>query len=150
MSNKLSEKEVNQIIKELKIEKNIKVYAPFKYFDGLKSKKEVISRFNDIVKGSKTDHTDPKSYKYFRTDKDKKTKPSKYTNKFLKKYPEAKSLKEKSEATGVPIDIIQKVYDKGVAAWRTGHRVGAGPEQWGYARVHSFLTLGCTALSSDS
>jgi len=150
MANKLTEEEVIDILKELKKEKQVKVYTPFKYFDGLKTPKEVISRFNDILKGSKTSHEDPKAYKYFKTDKDKKTKTSKYTTKFLKKYPNAKSLKEKSEATGVPLEIIKKVYDKGVAAWRTGHRVGAGAEQWGYARVHSFLTLGCTALSADS
>ena len=47
-------------------------------------------------------------------------------------------------------DILELVYDKGYAAWRTGHRVGAGPEQWGYARVHSFLTLGCTTMSADA
>ena len=29
---------------------------------------------------------------------------------------------------------------RGMAAWKTGHRPGAGQEQWGYARVNSFLT----------
>jgi hypothetical protein len=29
-----------------------------------------------------------------------------------------------------------------MAAWRSGHRPGAGEEQWGYARVNSFLTKG--------
>ena len=78
------------------------------------------------------------------------TKPSSYTKDFQRKHPKAKTLKNKSISTGVPYHVIKKVYDKGVAAWRTGHRVGATPEQWGYARVHSFLTLGCTAMSSDS
>ena len=27
-----------------------------------------------------------------------------------------------------------------MAAWKSGHRPGAGQEQWGYARVNSFLT----------
>ena len=53
-----------------------------------------------------------------------------------------KSAWARGKPTG---EIIKKVYDKGVAAWRTGHRVGAGAEQWGYARVHSFLTLAHSA-----
>jgi hypothetical protein len=33
---------------------------------------------------------------------------------------------------------------RGMAAWKTGHRPGANQEQWGYARVNSFLTGGKT------
>ena len=40
----------------------------------------------------------------------------------------------------MPYSILKKVYDRGVAAWRTGHRPGTTPEQWGYARVNSFVT----------
>ena len=29
-----------------------------------------------------------------------------------------------------------------MAAWRTGHRPGTTPEQWGMARVNSFITKG--------
>ena len=53
-----------------------------------------------------------------------------------------KALKTKSEDTGVPIGIIRAVMRRGLAAWKTGHRPGAGQEQWGYARVNSFLTKG--------
>ena len=31
---------------------------------------------------------------------------------------------------------------RGMAAWKSGHRPGAGQEQWGYARVNAFLTKG--------
>jgi hypothetical protein len=31
---------------------------------------------------------------------------------------------------------------RGMAAWKSGHRPGAGQQQWGYARVNSFLTKG--------
>jgi hypothetical protein len=51
-----------------------------------------------------------------------------------------KALKKKSEETGVPIGHLRIVMRRGMAAWRTGHRPGAGQEQWGYARVNSFLT----------
>jgi hypothetical protein len=65
-------------------------------------------------------------------------------------FPKAKSLKQKSEATGVPLSEIKGSYDRGLAAWRTGHRPGATAQQWGYARVHSFLTCGKTHYSTDS
>jgi hypothetical protein len=53
-----------------------------------------------------------------------------------------KALKTKSEESGCPIGIIRAVMRRGMAAWKSGHRPGAGQEQWGYARVNSFLTGG--------
>jgi shikimate kinase len=50
------------------------------------------------------------------------------------------SLKKKAEKTGIPFSILKKVYNRGVAAWKTGHRPGTTPEQWGHARVNSFAT----------
>lgn len=52
------------------------------------------------------------------------------------------ALKNKAEKTGMPLSILKKVYDRGLAAWRTGHRPGAGQHQWGMARVNSFVTKG--------
>ena len=51
-------------------------------------------------------------------------------------------LKKKAEKSGISYGILKKVYDRGMAAWRTGHRPGAGQEQWAYARVNSFITKG--------
>ena len=51
-------------------------------------------------------------------------------------------LKNKSDDTGVPIGILRAVMRRGLAAWKSGHRPGAGQQQWGYARVNSFLTKG--------
>lgn len=51
-----------------------------------------------------------------------------------------KSLKDKAAKSGMPTGILRKVYNRGVAAWRTGHRPGTTPEQWGHARVNSFIT----------
>ena len=53
-----------------------------------------------------------------------------------------KALKTKSKDSGCPIGIIRAVMRRGMAAWKSGHRPGAGQEQWGYARVNSFLTGG--------
>jgi len=50
------------------------------------------------------------------------------------------ALKKKAEKTGISYGILKKVFDRGVAAWRTGHRPGTTPTQWGLARVNSFST----------
>ena len=50
------------------------------------------------------------------------------------------SLKKKAEKTGMPLGILKQVFKRGVAAWRTGHRPGTNPTQWGHARVNSFAT----------
>ena len=51
-----------------------------------------------------------------------------------------KSLKKKADKTGMPVGVLRSVYNRGVAAWKTGHRPGTTPEQWGHARVNSFIT----------
>jgi hypothetical protein len=52
------------------------------------------------------------------------------------------ALKKKSEKSGISYGILKKVYDRGMAAWRTGHRPGSSQQQWAYARVNSFITKG--------
>ena len=51
-------------------------------------------------------------------------------------------LVKKSKQTGVPYGILKKSYDRGMAAWKTGHRPGTTPQQWAFARVNSMLTGG--------
>ena len=51
-------------------------------------------------------------------------------------------LVNKSEQTGVPYGILKKSYDRGMAAWKGGHRPGASQQQWAFARVNSMLTGG--------
>jgi hypothetical protein len=66
---------------------------------------------------------------------------------------EAKSmegLKKKAEKSGISYGTLKKVFDRGVAAWRTGHRPGTTPQQWGYARVNSFITGGKTRTTADA
>ena len=130
----LSDKEITKVLKDMKSS------APLKYFRGLKTKEDVVTRVKKIEK---------KTYALFKTDIGIETKTSTWTKKFYKAYPGARSLENKAKVTGVPLDIIQQVYDKGLAAWRTGHRPGATPQQWGYARVHSFLMGGPTSRGPD-
>ena len=51
-------------------------------------------------------------------------------------------LVKKSKQTGVPYGILKKSYDRGMAAWKGGHRPGTTPQQWAFARVNSMLTGG--------
>ena len=51
-----------------------------------------------------------------------------------------KGLVTKADKSGMPYNILKKVYDRGMAAWKTGHRPGTTPQQWAFARVNSFVT----------
>ena len=53
---------------------------------------------------------------------------------------ENEGLKKKAAKSGISLGTLKKVYNRGMAAWKTGHRPGATQQQWGYARVNSFLT----------
>jgi hypothetical protein len=55
-------------------------------------------------------------------------------------YEQIAGLKKKAEKSGMPYSILKKVYDRGMAAWRGGHRPGASQQQWAFARVNSFVT----------
>ena len=61
-----------------------------------------------------------------------------------------KSLAKKAEASGISVSILKQVYKRGVVAWRTGHRPGTTPEQWGHARVNSFISGGKTRTTGDA
>tara|TARA_B100001769_G_scaffold151933_1_gene119139 strand:- start:519 stop:872 length:354 start_codon:yes stop_codon:yes gene_type:complete len=57
-----------------------------------------------------------------------------------KVFEQIEGLKNKAEKSGMPYGILKKVYDRGMAAWRGGHRPGASQQQWAFARVNSFIT----------
>ena len=50
------------------------------------------------------------------------------------------SFVDKSKASGISVGTLKKVYNRGVAAWKTGHRPGTTPQQWGHARVNAFIS----------
>jgi hypothetical protein len=101
-------------------------------------------------KTSKMDPKNPAAYEPAPGDKTAKTKESKHTKAYRAKFGEeaeideaaAAGLAKKAKASGVSIGILRKVYNRGVAAWRTGHRPGTTPQQWGMARVNSYVTKG--------
>jgi hypothetical protein len=61
---------------------------------------------------------------------------------FMDLFEEMDGLKKKSEKSGIPYGILKQVYNRGMAAWKGGHRPGTTPQQWAYARVNSFITKG--------
>jgi hypothetical protein len=156
------QKDPNKI---LKVYKNLKrkslkdkvgdvVSEQEKYHRGL-SKSTISKRKAHFEKGKKMDDDNPKAYEPAPGDKRAETKPSKHTLKYRRMYGEkleesSKSgLKKKAEESGISYSILKDVYDRGVAAWRTGHRPGTTPSQWGYARVNSFITGGKTRRTAD-
>jgi hypothetical protein len=129
--------------------KKNKVWPP-KYYRGL-TRKQALERKSEIKKFSKLHWRDPKAYVGFKTDKYRKTKrKSSYTAQWDALFPDAKSLEERSKATGVPVKFLDKVFRRGSAAWRTGHRPGQTPQSWSYPRVSSYLLCGKTHYSTDS
>jgi hypothetical protein len=133
--------------------------VPKKYTSGL-SESTAAKRKAEIRKRAKGKD----SYKPLPGDAKAKTKESKYTKSASKLREEirlettkapGKNRKERfinatSKITNIPKSIIEKVYDRGLAAWATGHRPGATAQQWALARVYSFLTGGKTTTMSDA
>ena len=144
--------------KKVKQDKDVKSRdgtQPKKYFDKkgddklAKSTKQ--DRARHFEKGAKMSDDNPDAYKPAPGDARAETKPSKHTKKFKKMFGESeieegsaadKSLQKKADKSGISKSILKQVYNRGVAAWRTGHRPGTTPEQWGHARVNSFITKG--------
>lgn len=131
------------------------VRVPEKYLRGL-TLDERKRRTRRIIAGVKSNKNDPKAYRPFPTDKGKKVRKSSYTAAFERKY--AKQLKDLkgtklgkvSKVTKVPLRVLKKVYARGLAAWRTGHRPGASQQAWGWARVYSFVMGGKTRFTADA
>ena len=129
---------------------------PASYHTGL-SKSTKVKRDAQFKKQAKMNDDNPAAYKPAPGDASSKTKPSKHTKKFKQMYGEwaehltfedfmveAKgtdtALKKKADKSGMPLGILKQVFNRGVAAWRTGHRPGTTAVQWGLARVNSFVT----------
>jgi lambda repressor-like predicted transcriptional regulator len=126
-----------------------KVNLPHKYRAGL-SDTTAAARKAHWEKMSKYSDRDPRAYQPAPGDATAKTKPSKHTKKFKQMYGEEMTIDEaaetglaaKAKKSGVSIETLRKVYRRGVAAWNSGHRPGTTPQQWGMARVNSYITKG--------
>jgi hypothetical protein len=124
-------------------------FWPRKYYKGL-SWAAKTRRRREIKARSVIGWKNPKAYVPFKTDKGVKTRKSSYVEQWNKLHPDATSIEAKAKITGVPEGILTECYNRGMAAWRTGHRPGATEQQWGYARVASFLVCGKTHYGPDA
>ena len=125
------------------------MYLPKRYFSGLSQTKRQ-TRKRELTRRSKLSWKDQKAYRPFKTDVGVKTRKSKYVLDWKRRFPNVKSIEGASKVTGVPESLIKESYNRGVAAWRTGHRPGATKEQWGIARYRSMLLCGKTHYTTDS
>ena len=125
------------------------MYWPLRYHRGLTAKQNK-QRKSTATRRRKMSWKNPRAYSKFLTDKGKKTKTSSHTAKLRRLVPGAHSLQTYSQKTGVPLSLVKQSYNRGMAAWRTGHRPGATQQQWGYARAASMLTCGKTHYTTDS
>lgn len=64
--------------------------------------------------------------------------------------PAYKSVKKKSEESGIPMYILKQVYKRGMSAWNSGHRAGVTQQQWALGRLNSFITGTGGARKSDA
>jgi hypothetical protein len=149
--NKPDKKEIEQVNKKMFEEES-------DYHKGL-SKSTQAKRQAQFNKQAEMDDSDPKAYKPAPGDARAETKPSKYTKEYDKLFGESiahplvekvKAVETKAKETGISYDILKQVYDRGMAAWKTGHRPGAGPHQWALARINSFVTGGKTQKTTDA
>ena len=125
------------------------MYLPKRYFTGVSQTKRAL-RKKELTKRAKLSWKTQKAYRPFKTDVGIKTRKSKYNLQWKKLFPDVTSIEGASKVTGVPASLIKESYNRGVAAWRTGHRPGATKEQWGIARYRSMLLCGKTHYSTDS
>ena len=125
------------------------MYWPYKYHAGL-SKKKNKTRKAEAKKFGAKHWKDPAAYVGFKTNRGIKTRKSSYSAKWEREFPGVKSLEDRSKATGVPVRFLRECYNRGMAAWRTGHRPGATEQQWGWGRVSSFLLCGKTHYTTDA
>lgn len=149
------------------VKENKEKPGPDPYMTGLDDETKEEKK-EQMKKQAKMDDDDPKAYKELAGDKEAREKGKVKTSKHVKKYHELygdkkneslvfeekakgdrgpidnpdieKALKKKQKETGVPLALLRIIMRRGMAAWRTGHRPGATQQQWGYARVNSFLT----------
>lgn len=122
---------------------------PPKYYRGLNPQTKR-RRASEIERRKKENPVRASTYRAFKTDRGVKTRTSSYSARWKKAYPDAVGVAGVARKTGIPRGLVQESYDRGMAAWRTGHRPGATQQQWGYARIYSLGLCGKTARTADA
>ena len=71
------------------------------------------------------------------------TNKMKFNKRFKQPLQQANSKSDIVKLTGIPLRILNDVFDRGVGAYKTNpqsvRKSVKSPEQWAYARVYSFV-----------
>ena len=72
-----------------------------------------------------------------------KTNKQKFNEKYKQPKNQANSKKDISKLTGIPMSILDDVFDRGVGAFKTNRAAVRpsvkSPEQWAFGRIYSFV-----------
>lgn len=111
-----------QKYKEMSEDEFMKFYSDYKSDSSLQMNMDLEDDINEATQGS-VDNKSSKAYK---------------------------SLKKKSESSGISLTTLKQVYKRGMAAWNAGHRPGTPQNAWAMGRVNSFITGAGGARKADS
>ena len=124
-----------------KVDEGVKQDPEIKDKEGTQPAKYYAGDMSKSTKEKRAAHFSKKKSGPAPGDASAETKPSKHTKKYKQMFgEEIEGLKNKAEKSGMPYGILKKVYDRGMAAYKTGHRPGTTAQQWAFARVNSFVT----------
>ena len=124
-----------------KVDEGVKQDKDIKDKEGTQPAKYYAGDMSKSTKEKRAAHFSKKKSGPAPGDASAKTKPSKHTKKYKQMFgEEIEGLKNKAKKSGMPYGILKKVYDRGMAAYKTGHRPGTTAQQWAFARVNSFVT----------
>ena len=126
-----------------KVDEGVKQDPEIKDKEGTQPAKYYAGDMSKSTKEKRAAHFSKKKSGPAPGDASAETKPSKHTKKYKQMFgEEIEGLKNKAEKSGISYGILKKVYDRGMAAYKTGHRPGTTAQQWAFARVNSFITKG--------
>ena len=115
---------------------------PKHYVSGL-SPKDKKKQIRSLRKSRKKYRSKTRSKKKYYTRpklKSFKNKKSRWTLKFQKLHPDAKTMKQISKVTGIDIRALREVKKKGMGAYySSGSRPNQTSESWGVARMYAYI-----------
>lgn len=132
----------SKMLKKRKAKQIISRYAiPERYLEGLVGDERLLRQIELVSKKrqGKQERLKPLKSDVIAREKGIPKKGS-CTTRWDKMYPNAKSIAQKANISGIPTDILKKVDNKGQGAYySSGSRPGQTAISWGKARLNCFL-----------
>ena len=170
MKIKLTENQFQRIVNEMRFDgKSTGLFSEEEYIEEKKIPKKYMTKNKSAMRkeikkyaGKDTYKTKwDADYKSGKGGKGKryKTKKSDSTKAYEKMFGEShsilesksndKALKKKAKDSSISFSILKQVYNRGMAAWNSGHRPGTPQNAWAMGRVNSFITGSGGARKAD-